>query len=284
MRRALRKVLFAAALCAAPAAMAASAAAPSVAADARRDELIERLGLVPLNGEAGLFRVLRVSDLEVTAGDGRSPASNAIYFMLTPASPQNHLHWLYSDDYQSLIEGGPADYYLFLADGSVAHYVMGRDVAHGQTPFVPVPAGAAKAIVLRPEAPYLLVGSVLTPAWSPGRERIGGDAAFIERYAGKAAWATPAFLRALIGPNFGQVLGAEGQDLSLVLDAQGQILWAGLQLTEQQAAIEIRKHAGAGPSRPLHIRVERGAPDALLQRLRGVARDAGIEVDIQKAP
>jgi predicted cupin superfamily sugar epimerase len=272
--------LCAMALLAAPAAMAVPVAAP----DARRDELIERLGLVPLNGEAGLFRVLRVSDLEVTSADGRSPVSNAIYFMLTPASPQNHLHWLYSDDYQSLIEGGPADYYLFLADGSVAHYVMGRDVAHGQTPFVPVPAGTAKAIVLRPEAPYLLVGSVVTPAWSPGRERIGGGPAFVERYAGKADWATPAFLRELIGPNFGQVLGAEGQDLSLALDAQGQILWAGLQLTEQQAAIEIRKHAAAGPSRPLHIRVERGAPDALLQRLRRVAQEAGIEVDIQKAP
>lgn len=284
MRRALHRALRVAALCAAPAAMAVSIAAQAAPADTRRNELIERLGLIPLNGEAGLFRVLRVSDLEVAATDGRSPVSNAIYFMLTPASPQNHLHWLYSDDYQSLIEGGPADYYLFLADGGVAHYVMGRDVMHGQTPFVAVPAGAAKAIVLRPEAPYLLVGSVVTPAWSPGRERIGGDAAFIERYAGKADWATAAFLRELIGPNFGQVLGAEGQDLSLQLDAQGQILWAGLQLTEQQAAIEIRRHAASGLSRPLHIRVERGAPDALLQRLQGLARDAGIEVDIQKAP
>lgn len=277
--------LCAMALLAAPAALASPTPAPVAAtADARRDALIEQLGLLPLNGEAGLFRVLRVSDLEVTAGDGRSPVSNAIYFMLTPESPQNHLHWLYADDYQSLIEGGPADYYLFLADGSVAHYVMGRDLAAGQTPFVPVPAGTAKAIVLRAQAPYLLVGSVVTPAWSPGRERIGGDAAFIERYAGKADWATPAFLRELIGPNFGQALGAEGQDLSLTFDAQGQILWAGLQLTAQQAANEMRKHAVAGLSRPLPIRVERGAPDALLQPLLKLAGDLGIEIDLQKAP
>ncbi|WP_240954406.1 cupin domain-containing protein [Solimonas marina] len=186
---------------------------------------IRQLGLQTLDGEGGFFRVLRVSGVEVRAADGRSPASNAIYYLLTPKDPQNHLHWLASDDYQVLIDGGPADYYLFYPDGHVEHRVMGHDVAAGQTPFVAVPADTTKAIVLRSGAPYVLVGSVVTPAWSPKRVRIGAGAAFVERYAGASDWATPAFLRTLIGPNFKQGDHASGKNfapLEPATDAAGR--------------------------------------------------------------
>jgi hypothetical protein len=43
---------------------------------------------------------------------------------------------------------------------------------------------------------------VLTPQWTPDRVRIGAGTEFVERFAGAAPWATPEFLRTLIGPNW----------------------------------------------------------------------------------
>gem|GEM_PF-591479 len=253
--------------------LAQSAAAKS---SSRAQEIIHALGLKHLNAEAGLFKVVRVSDFQVTAPDGRSPVSNAIYFMLTPGEPQNYLHWLYSDDYQALIEGGPADYYLFFPDGKVAKYTMGRDVAAGQVLMVPSPAGTAKTIVLHHSADYLLVSSIVTPAWSPQRAHIGADENFIKKYAGKADWATPAFLQFLIGPNFGHHLGADGKGFEVSIDAQGQIIWQGMQLTEKQARLELQRLVSDRPGEAFTIHRLKDAPEAGVQKLKTLAKQVGV--------
>ncbi len=231
-----------------------------------------------LNAEAGLFEVIRVSDLSVTASDGDSPVSNAIYFMLTKSEPQNYLHWLYSDDYQTLIEGGPADYYLFFADGSVAKYTMGRDLKNGQVLVVPCPANAAKAIVLHESASHLLVSSVVTPAWSPQRARIGADESFVDQYAGQADWATPEFLSFLVGPNFGHKIGAAATGLNLGIDSLGQIIWQGMQLTDAQALLEIKKFTGAHPDQEFEITFDdnQTASSTCAKRLADLAGQAGF--------
>lgn len=253
--------------------------------DARVQALIESLGLQHLNAESGMYSVVRVSDLQVTASDGSSPASNAIYFMLTPKYRVNYLHWLYSDDYQTLIEGGPADYYLFYADGHVAKFTMGRDLAKGQVLMVPSPAGTAKAIVLHKEAKYLLVSSVLSPAWSPQRARIGADYAFLKKYAGKADWATPGFLTFLIGPNFTHTLGADDKGFSLTIDDTGQMLWKGMQLTEKQVRVELQKMAVANPDRVLTITTRGKVARQMVEKLQTLAHDNGVRhVTIVLAP
>jgi hypothetical protein len=213
----------------------------------------------------------------VTAGDGSSPASNAIYLMLTRDVPQNFIQRLYSDDYQVLIEGGPADYYLFYPDGSSEKITMGRDVASGQRPLVPAPAGSAKAIVLAPEAEYLLVGSILSPAWSPARARIGIDDAFVARYAGTSPWATPAFLAFLAGPNVAHVAGGSEAALAITVASDGQFLWQGMQLTEKQLSNQLRKFADERPDAPVSLTIEPGAPPAAVATARAVLADAGID-------
>ena len=77
--------------------------------------------------------------------------------------------------------------------------------------------GGPSAEVLAPEAEYLLVGSILSPAWSPARARIGIDEAFVKRYAGTSAWATPEFLAFLAGPNPAHVAG--GSEAALAVTA-----------------------------------------------------------------
>ena len=246
---------------------------------ARSAELVEELGLRFLNVEAGLFDVLRVSDIEVESDGEASPASNAIYLMLNRDQPVNYVQWLYSDDYQVLIEGGPADYYLFYADGSSERITMGRDLEAGQQMIVAAPGGTAKAIVLHDDAEYLLVGSVLSPAWSPHRARIGGDPAFVDRYAGSSDWATRDRIRALVGPNFGRYVGGQTDTLDFTVQADGQVIWLGMQLTDAQVEDQLRRFASQQPGRAATLTVEAGAPQATVARLRALSAALGVAMD-----
>lgn len=254
----------------------------AAAESSRAQELIEALQLRPLNVESGLFAVVHVSDLEVIAPDGVSAASNLIYLMLSQSHPQNHVQWLSSDDNQILIEGGPADYYLFYADGRAEKITMGRDLAAGQQMMVVSPGGTAKAIVLHEEAEFLLVGSMLSPAWSPQRVRIGGDQAFVDRYTQAADWATPAFIRSLIGPNFGSYVGSQAQGLEVTLDVSGQIIWQEMQLTEQQFLNQLRKLRREDPAAPIRVTAAPGAPEPLVARMQALLLDAGVQAPITR--
>ncbi len=234
----------------------------------RAKELVRALNLKHLNLESGLFNVLSVSDIEVQAGDGKSPASNVIYLMLTKEVSQNFLQCLYSDDCHVLIEGGPADYYLFYEDGRAEKFTLDRDLRAGQQLIVPSPGGTAKAIVLHDSTDYLLAGSIVTPAWSPPRVRIGADEAFIEKYAGKADWATPEFIKFLIGPNFGKMEGARSEAL--------QIIWQGMQLTGKQLRAELKKFGENDNAHSLKIEVSKDAPPESVEKAKELIARAGI--------
>jgi hypothetical protein len=52
------------------------------------------------------------------------------------------------------------------------------------------------------QAGFALMANVLSPGFTPDRVRIGERAAWIAKYRGAAPWATEAFLRELIGPNY----------------------------------------------------------------------------------
>ena len=164
--------------------------------------LIEQLELTHMDHESGLFVVENTSTIEIEAKDGKSPASNCIYYALTKEHPQNHLHWLMPDDHHILIAGGPADYYLFHPDGKIAMHTLGLDLTRGQKPIIVSSGGCHKAVRLHSESDFMLVGSVVTPAWNPDRVKIGAGQAFLDKFSGKADWATPEFLRELIGPNW----------------------------------------------------------------------------------
>jgi len=254
----------------------------SAAADdaSRSRELIEQLDLKFLNVEAGLFNVVRVSDLQVEIGGENSAASNVIYLMLNRDQPANYVQWLYSDDYQVLIEGGPADYYLFYQDGSTEKITMGRDLAAGDQMIVPAPGGTAKAIVLHDEAEYVLLGSILSPAWSPHRARIGGDQAFVDKFRGSSDWADEDFIKKLIGPNFGYYVGGETDELALTVMPDGQIIWLEMQLTEVQLKHQLERFEAQQADNPVTLQVEPGAPETVVKFVMDAAADMGLEVAV----
>jgi predicted cupin superfamily sugar epimerase len=178
------------------------AAEPPAPANARARELIAVLNMSYLPGESGYFGFIGRSAQRVTV-DGRQLAvQSQIHYLLTAELPINYVHWLSPDDTHVLVEGGPVDYYLFFPDGRAEKITLGRDLAAGQQVMIAIPGNCQKALRLHLGASYALMVNVLSPEWTPDRVKIGAGTAFIATYAGKAPWATPEFLRELIGPNF----------------------------------------------------------------------------------
>ena len=190
-------------LCAAALAVAGMlyAAAPAGTVERQR-ELIAALHLAPLAKESGYLARIGESAQKIPV-DGKSlSVQSQVYYMLTRDKPINYLHWLAPDDTHILIEGGPVDYFIFHPDGRVEKLTLGRDVAAGQRPVVAVPGNCWKALRLHDGAQYALMANALSPEWTPDHVKIGAGEDWLKRYTGAAPWATPEFLRTLIGPNW----------------------------------------------------------------------------------
>ena len=243
----------------------------------REKTLIKHLKLQHLEIEAGLFSLLTESGLEVTSNDEPIPASNVIYLMLNSQEPVNYLQTLASDDHQILIEGGPADYYLFYPDGTSEKKTMGRDIDAGQSLIVSAPGGTAKAIVLHKQADYLLGASVVTPAWSPGRTTIGADDSFLQRYIGSSPWATEEKLKALIGPNFGHQVGGAAGVLELTVQTDGQIIYQSMQLSMAQVKSECRRFAKHAQGMAATLLTQKDAPREVVDEIRQVGETLGVK-------
>jgi predicted cupin superfamily sugar epimerase len=176
--------------------------AQQVDSDARAAQIIRKLKLEVLPKESGYLGIIGVTPQTVELGGRKLAAQSQNYYMLTRERPVNYLHKLEPADTHILIEGGPVDYYVFHPDGKVEKLTLGMDLAKGQRPVVAVPPGCWKALVLRPGASYALMANALSPEFTPDRVKIGAGEAWVSRFAGKAVWATPEFLRSLIGPNW----------------------------------------------------------------------------------
>jgi hypothetical protein len=179
----------------------AAVAAPA-GGDARPRELIRVLHLQVLPRESGYLGLIGQSAQILSVGGRPLAVQSQVYYMLTRDRPINYLHWLASDDTHILIEGGPVDYFIFHPDGHVEKIVLGRDVVAGQRPVVAVPGGCWKALKLHEGASYALMANALSPEFTPDRVKIGAGPTWVTRFVGKAPWADPTTLRALIGPNW----------------------------------------------------------------------------------
>ncbi len=179
----------------------ATAAEPSAPTDPRARELMSLLSMRYLPGESGYLHNLDASQVMVTTAGRILKAHDSIYYMLTHEAPINYLHWLACDDVHILLEGGPVDYFIFHPDGSVEKKTLGRDLKAGQVYVVSIPANCWKALKLNEGVGYALMANVLTPQWTEDSVKIGAGKEFLDRYIGKAPWATEAFLREMIGPN-----------------------------------------------------------------------------------
>jgi predicted cupin superfamily sugar epimerase len=158
-------------------------------AERRSRELIDRLGLAVLPGESGWWTAVTRSSVMVAANARQLPASNTIYYLLTPDRPVNLWHWLEGDDVQVLVEGGPVEYVIVPSIGLPQRHVLGA-LVEGHTPVVVAPGGSWKGLRLVRPGSYALMVSTVTPAWTPAGMRIGMPDEVIEQSVGLTPWLT----------------------------------------------------------------------------------------------
>ncbi|MDD5057449.1 MAG: cupin domain-containing protein [Sideroxydans sp.] len=171
------------------------------------EKLIAELGLTPLAGESGYIGYISTSHLVVEQDGQKLRANDSIYYLLDRERSINYLHWLAPDDTHILLDGGPVHYYEFREEEGrcvASHHLVGKNVLKGERPVLMIPGGSWKALVLPEDVEYALLATILTPQWTddPARLKIGAGQKFIDRFQNPNSWATAAFLKKLIGPNF----------------------------------------------------------------------------------
>ncbi len=153
-------------------------------------------------GESGFLAKITTSEIEVIQSGRTFKANSSIYYMLTKEYPINYLHWLAMDDIHIICKGGPVSYYVFNEDGTSKQYFVGADISKGELLTLTIPAGSWKALKLHEGVEFALMVSVLTPQWTEDRVVIGAGQEFIDKFAFSSSWATPEFLKELIGDDF----------------------------------------------------------------------------------
>ena len=131
-------------------------------------EVISLLGLEPLPEEGGMWTR--------TWMDGHG---SAIYFLMRPGD-FSAMHRLDSAEIWHHYLGAPAAMLLLGPDGSVDRPVLGKDLAGGQRPCIPVPAGVWMGASTLGD--WTLVGATMAPAWHPDGFALGDRSALIGRY------------------------------------------------------------------------------------------------------
>jgi len=113
------------------------------------DEVIARLGLMPLPGEGGFFRETY-----------RSATKTAIYYLLTPDS-HSRLHRLPGDEIYHFYLGDPVELLLLRPGGGGEVVVLGTDL----TMQVVAPGGAWQGSRLVPGGRWALLGTTMSPGF-----------------------------------------------------------------------------------------------------------------------
>ena len=120
---------------------------------ASADEIIRRLGLVPLPDEGGFFRETH-----------RDEHSTAIYYFITPESFSS-LHAVRKIEIWHFYAGDPAKMVQVHPGGKVKEVVIGPDLASGQSTQVVVPANVWQGTRLLPGGKWALFGCTVAPAF-----------------------------------------------------------------------------------------------------------------------
>ncbi|HOW98116.1 MAG TPA: cupin domain-containing protein [Kiritimatiellia bacterium] len=133
-------------------------------------QIIEKLGLVPLPGEGGYYRethrsktLLPRAALPAGYPAGRA-ASTAIYYLLTPET-SSALHRLRGDEVWHFYLGDPVEQLQLLPDGRSRIVVLGSDLGRGQQPQALVPGGTWQSARLLPDGRFALLGTTMAPGF-----------------------------------------------------------------------------------------------------------------------
>lgn len=146
-------------------------------------EIIERLGLEPLEKEGGMV-VRSYTSRERIA---ERPAGTACYYLLSGGA-YSHLHRLSGDEVYHFYLGDPVELTELLPDGSFRITVLGGDLLSGQKVQHAVPSGIWQGARLLPGGALALLGTTMCPGYDPNCYEHGERARLIRDYPDAAAW------------------------------------------------------------------------------------------------
>ena len=134
-------------------------------------ELIDRLSLVPLPEEGGYYRETYRSDAGqvsarsygIDAETDRCPCT-AIYYLVVPES-FSALHRVRSDEMFHFYGGDAAEMIQIDKEGRLTRFVLGNDIAAGETPQVLVRRGVWQGVRLLPGGKWCLMGCTVAPGF-----------------------------------------------------------------------------------------------------------------------
>ncbi|MDR1765176.1 MAG: cupin domain-containing protein [Lachnospiraceae bacterium] len=139
------------------------------------DEIIEMLGLGPMEVEGGMMRsTYRTRDMV-----GEKNMGSAIYFLLSGRA-YSHMHRLPTDEVYHFYLGDPVEMLQLAPDGTGKRVLLGHDLAAGQVPQYVMPAGCWQGSRLADGGDYALMGTTMSPGFAPS-DYEHGDADTLKR-------------------------------------------------------------------------------------------------------
>lgn len=129
--------------------------------DITAEQIIEKLGMVPLADEGGM--VLETYKSKTMTDDGKM-AGSAIYYLLRGES-FSHFHRLSSDEIWHFYLGDPVELTELLPDGSVKMSRLGNDITNGECLQHLIPAGNWQGARLAEGGEWALLGMSVCPGY-----------------------------------------------------------------------------------------------------------------------
>ena len=146
------------------------------------DEIIQALGMEPLNVEGGYFRETYRSIVKTEATKQRRAGTSILYLM--KGREISRWHMVRSDEIWMYHAGSPALQILLFSDGSWCERIVGPDVLAGEMPQSLVPGWTWQATVLldRSETSWGLFGAVVVPGFEYADFKEGSAAELVKKY------------------------------------------------------------------------------------------------------
>jgi predicted cupin superfamily sugar epimerase len=131
----------------------------------KAEEVINKLGLVPLPLEGGFFRETYRSDRLVDSEIGRKTESTAIYYLVTEKS-FSLLHTVDQEEIFHFYAGSPVKM-LQIVDGKAVYITLGNDLTRDHVPQVVVPMGIWQGTKLlhSSQDAWALLGCTVAPGF-----------------------------------------------------------------------------------------------------------------------
>ena len=157
-----------------------------------KEELIESLGMIPLDGEGGMWKSVFRSDETLPAGvcpgrEGPHALYGSILYLLTRRS-FSRMHRLPTDEIWHFYMGASCETTVLCPDGSGYTNRLGQDLLHGETVVACVPRGCWQGTRIVGDGEWALLGTTMAPGYENCDYEDGTDA-LLEQY--------PAFADAL---------------------------------------------------------------------------------------